>query len=52
MKALTLEQMENLQGGEWHYSWQQHVGCGIAGVVAGFGIAGVAAYAACLLVCY
>jgi hypothetical protein len=52
MKTLDFEQMENLQGGKFHYSWQQHVGCALAGVVAGGGILGVAGYASCLLLFY
>ena len=51
MRTLSLEQMENLQGG-WHYTWKQHVGCAIGGLCAGFGVAGAFAYAGCLLACY
>lgn len=52
MKTLTLEQMENVQGGAWYYSWREHVGCAAAGVLAGAGGIGVGVYLTCLLVAY
>lgn len=52
MKKLNLDQMENLQGGKFHYTWRQHVGCFLVGAVVGGGIGSVVAYGACLLLEY
>lgn len=52
MKTLSFDQMENLQGGEWHYNWRQHVGCFVVGALMGGGVGSVLAYGACLLLEY
>jgi hypothetical protein len=54
MKKLNFEQMEVVKGGYrpdgWKWTVEQHIGCAIGGAIAGFGLAGAAAYVACLLV--
>ena len=57
MKTLGINQMEVIQGGdEWHYSWNQHVGCALIGVITLCTVAASwaapGAYLACLLVAY
>lgn len=52
MKKLSFEQMEVVNGGEWHYTWRQHLGCALVGIVSGGGVLGVVGYGACLLLEY
>ena len=57
MKKMDFNRMEVIQGGdEWHYSWNEHVGCFLVGVITLATVAACwaapAAYATCLLVAY
>jgi hypothetical protein len=55
MKTLDFNQMAMLNAGYrvsgWQWTVEEHIGCALAGVVAGCGVLGVAAYASCLLLC-
>ncbi|GHV30128.1 hypothetical protein FACS1894177_02200 [Bacteroidia bacterium] len=54
MKKMDFVQMEVINGGYrpdgWKWTVEQHIGCAIGGAIAGFGLMGVGAYVACLLV--
>jgi len=47
MKKVSLEASSQIKGG---WSWAQHIGCAIGGLVIGGGIGGAAAYVGCLLI--
>jgi hypothetical protein len=46
MKKVTVEASAQIKGG---WSWSQHVGCAITGVIVGGGVLGAAGYVGCLL---